>query len=100
MDRENAVEEGAFFRGGGSFSSRWMRKIPAIGEGLGLWRGRGMLCWGGQVCRGLARCRAFACLKLLAVLGGREARLLLDELAEEGKAREALLEGNLLSCLA
>ena len=71
-----------------------MRKIPAIGEGLGLWRGRGMLC------RGLARCRAFACLELLAVLGGREARLLLDELAEEGKAREALLEGNLLSCLA
>lgn len=77
-----------------------MRKIPAIGEGLGLWRGRGMLRWGGQVCRGLARCRAFACLELLAVLGGREARLLLDELAEEGKAREALLEGNLLSCLA
>lgn len=58
-----------------------------------------MLCWGGQVCRGLARCRGFACLELLAVLGGREARLLLDELAEEGKAREALLEGNLLSCL-
>ena len=77
-----------------------MRKIPAIGEGLGLWRGRGMLCWGGRVCRGLARCRAFSCLELLAVLGGREARLLLDELAEEGKAREALLEGNLLSCLA
>ena len=58
-----------------------------------------MLRWGEQVCRGLARCRAFACLELLAVLGGREARLLLDELAEEGKAREALLEGNLLSCL-
>ena len=77
-----------------------MRKIPAIGEGLGLWRGRGMLRWGGRVCRGLAWCRAFACLELLAVLGGREARLLLDELAEEGKAREALLEGNLLSCLA
>ena len=76
-----------------------MRKIPAIGEGLGLWRGRRVLCWGGRVCRGLARCRAFACLELLAVLGGREARLLLDELAEEGKAREALLEGNLLSCL-
>lgn len=51
------------------------------------------------MCRGLARCRAFACLELLAVLGGREARLLLDELAEEGEAREALLEGNLLSCL-
>ena len=77
-----------------------MRKIPAIGEGLGLWRGRGMLRWGGRVCRSLARCRAFACLELLAVLGGREARLLLDELAEEGKAREAQLEGNLLSCLA
>ena len=77
-----------------------MRKIPAIGEGLGLWRGRGMLCWGGRVCRGLARCRAFACLELLAVLCGREARLLLDELAEEGKAREALQEGNFLSCLA
>ena len=45
-----------------------------------------MLRWGGQVCRGLARCRAFACLELLAVLGGREARLLLDELAEEGEA--------------
>ncbi len=59
-----------------------------------------MLCWGGQVCRGLARCRAFACLELLAVLGGCEACLLLDELAEEGKAREALLEGDLLSCLA
>ena len=58
-----------------------------------------MLCWGGRVCRGLARCRTFACLELLAVLGGREARLLLDELAEEGKAREALLEGNFLSCL-
>ena len=77
-----------------------MRKIPAIGEGLGLWWGRGMLCWGGRVCRGLARCRAFACLELLAVLCGREARLLLDELAEEGKAREALQEGNFLSCLA
>lgn len=51
------------------------------------------------MCRGLARRRAFATLKCLAVLGGREARLLLDELAEEGKAREALLEGNLLSCL-
>ena len=59
-----------------------------------------MLCWGGRVCRGLARCRTFACLELLAVLGGREARLLLDELAEEGKAREALPEGTLLSCLA
>ena len=59
-----------------------------------------MLRWCGQVCRGLARCRAFACLELLAVLGGREARLLLDELAEEGEAREALLEGNFLSCLA
>ena len=77
-----------------------MRKIPAIGEGFGLWRGRGMLCWGEQVCRGLARCRAFAALKCLAVLGGCETRLLLDELAEEGKAREALLEGNLLGCLA
>ena len=95
-----AYRKGLFLRGGGNFSSRWMRKIPAIGEGLGLWRGRGMLRWGGRVCRGLARCRAFACLELLAVLGGREARLLLDELAEEGKAREALLEGNLLSCLA
>ena len=58
-----------------------------------------MLRWGGRVCRGLARCCTFACLELLAVLGGRKARLLLDELAEEGKAREALLEGNLLSCL-
>ena len=86
MDRGNGVEEGAFLRGGGSFRFRWMRKIPAIGEGLGLWRGRGMLCWGGQVCRGLARCRTFACLELLAVLGGREPRLLLDELAEEGEA--------------
>ena len=84
--RKNHYGKGLSFRGGGSFSSRWMRKIPAIGEGLGLWRGRGMLRWGGQVCRGLARCRAFACLELLAVLGGREARLLLDELAEEGKA--------------
>ena len=77
-----------------------MGKIPAIDEGLGLWRGRRMLRWGGRVCRGLARCRAFACLELLAVLCGREARLLLDELAEEGKAREALQEGNFLSCLA
>ena len=59
-----------------------------------------MLRWRGRVCRGLARCRAFACLELLAVLCGREARLLLDELAEEGKAREALQEGNFLSCLA
>ena len=59
-----------------------------------------MLRWGEQVCRGLARCRAFATLKCLAVLGGCKARLLLDELAEEGKAREALLEGNFLSCLA
>ena len=45
-----------------------------------------MLRWGGRVCRGLARCRTFACLELLAVLGGCEARLLLDELAEEGEA--------------
>ena len=58
-----------------------------------------MLRWGGRVCRGLARCRTFASLELLAVLGGREARLLLDELAEAGEAREALLEGNLLRCL-
>lgn len=76
-----------------------MRKIPAIGEGLGLWRGRRILRWGRRVYRGLARCRAFATLKCLAVLGGREARLLLDELAEEGEAREALLEGDLLGCL-
>ena len=58
-----------------------------------------MLRWGGRVCRGLARCRAFACLELLAVLCGCEARLLLDELAEEGKAREALQEGDLLGGL-
>jgi hypothetical protein len=34
--RKNHYGKGLSFRGGGSFSSRWMRKIPAIGEGLGL----------------------------------------------------------------
>ena len=85
MDRENGVEEGDF--------SSWRRKLflPLDEKNPRDRRGARTMAEKkdavlGRVCRGLARCRAFACLELLAVLGGREARLLLDELAEEGKA--------------